>query len=137
MKLRASYGHSIGRPGWGDIQGGQTVSPLLRINGGSGSAGNPALKPLLSKNFDLSYEWYYADASYFSVSYYRKNISNYIDSGAGSFQDTLFSLPTPVGGAYWNAAIAGGCGSADVGCCTSVGSDTSSSLIRRFSIHCL
>ena len=116
MKLRASYGHSIGRPGWGDIQGGQTVSPLLRINGGSGSAGNPALKPLLSKNIDLSYEWYYGDASYFSVSYYRKNISNYIDSGAGSFQDTLFSLPTPVGGAYWNAAIAGGCGSADVGC---------------------
>ena len=116
MVLRASYGHSIGRPGWQDIQGGQTVSPLLRINGGSGSAGNPNLKPLLSKNIDLSYEWYYAEASYFSVGYYRKNISNYIDSGAGSFQDTLFSLPTPVGGEYWNAAISGGCGSADVGC---------------------
>ena len=116
MLLRASYGHSLGRPGWADIQGGQTVSNLLRINGGSGSAGNPNLKPLLSKNIDLSYEWYYADASYFSVSYYRKNISNYIDNGAGSFQDTLFSLPTPVGGAYWNAAVANGCGSADVGC---------------------
>lgn len=117
MVLRASYGHSLGRPGWQDIQGGQTVSPLLRINGGSGNSGNPNLKPLLSKNIDLSYEWYYAEASYFSVGYYRKNISNYIDSGAGSFQDTLFSLPTPVGGAYWNAAIgAGGCGSADVGC---------------------
>src|SRR5690606_37821051 len=95
MVLRASYGHSIGRPGWQDIQGGQTVSPLLRVNGGSGSAGNPNLKPLLSKNIDLSYEWYYGDASYFSVGYYRKNISNYIDSGAGSFEGTLFSLPTP------------------------------------------
>ncbi len=116
MVLRTSYGHSIGRPGWQDIQGGQTVSPLLRINGGSGSAGNPNLKPLLSKNIDLSWEWYYADASYFSAAYYRKNISNYIDSGAGSFQDTLFSLHTPVGGAYWNAAIAGGCAGEDVGC---------------------
>lgn len=116
MVLRASYGHSIGRPGWADIQGGQTVGTVMRVNGGSGAAGNPDLKPLLSKNIDLSWEWYYADASYFSVSYYRKNISNYIDHGAGSFQDTLFSLPTPVGGAYWNAAIAGGCGQADVGC---------------------
>ena len=116
MVLRASYGHSIGRPGWQDIQGGQTVSPGMRVNGGSGSAGNPNLKPLLSRNFDLSYEWYYGDASYFSVTYYRKNISNYIDGGAGSFQDTLFSLPTPVGGAYWNAAIAGGCAAEDVGC---------------------
>ncbi|MGJ4804742.1 TonB-dependent receptor [Luteimonas sp. SDU82] len=116
MVLRASYGHSIGRPGWQDIQGGQTVSPLLRVNGGSGAAGNPNLKPLLSKNIDLSYEWYYGEASYFSVGYYRKNISNYIDSGAGSFEDTLFSLPTPVGGEYWNAALAAGCGDADVGC---------------------
>ena len=27
LKLRASYGKSIGRPGWGDIQGGQTLEP--------------------------------------------------------------------------------------------------------------
>src|SRR5690606_2591359 len=73
MVLRASYGHSIGRPGWNDLKGGQSVATLVRVNGGSGSSGNPALKPLLSKNFDLSWEWYYGDASYFSVTYYRKN----------------------------------------------------------------
>ena len=117
MVLRASYGHSIGRPGWNDIKGGQSVSTLARVNGGSGSSGNPGLKPLLSKNFDLSWEWYYGDASYFSVSYYRKNLSNYIDPGAASYEDTTFSLPTPVGGAYWNAAIAnGGCASGNLEC---------------------
>ncbi len=116
MVLRASYGHSIGRPGWKDIQGGLVIGPGVRVNGGSGSAGNPGLKPLLSKNFDLSWEWYYAQGSYFSVGYYRKNISNYIDNGAGSFQDTLFSLPTPIGGEYWNAAVADGCGAADGQC---------------------
>jgi TonB-dependent receptor len=116
MVLRASYGYSIGRPGWKDIQGGLVISPNVRVNGGTGSAGNPDLKPLLSKNFDLSWEWYYAEGSYFSVAYYRKNISNYIDSGAGSFQDTLFSLPTPIGGDYWNAAVAAGCNSADGQC---------------------
>src|SRR5690606_22597065 len=110
MVLRASYGHSLGRPGWKDIQGGLVIGTGVRVNGGSGSAGNPDLKPLLSKNSDLSWEWYYAQGSYFSVGYYRKNISNYIDNGAGSFEDTLFSLPTPIGGEYWNAAIADGCG---------------------------
>ena len=39
LKLRASVGKSIGRPGWGDIQGGQTLSNLARIDGGTGAAG--------------------------------------------------------------------------------------------------
>ena len=41
MKIRASVGKSIGRPGWGDIQGGQTLNQLVRINGGNGQQGNP------------------------------------------------------------------------------------------------
>ena len=61
MKLRASYGQTIGRPGWGDIQGGQTLDQLVRINGGTGAQGNPALKPLESTNIDFSVEWYYAE----------------------------------------------------------------------------
>ena len=116
MVLRTSYGHSIGRPGWNDLKGGQSVQTLVRVNGGSGSSGNPGLKPLLSKNFDLSWEWYYGDASYFSATYYRKSISNYIDPGAASYEDTSFSLPTPVGGAYWRAAIANGCGNENLEC---------------------
>ena len=117
MVLRASYGYSIGRPGWKDIQGGLVVNTNVRVNGGTASAGNPGLKPLLSKNFDLSYEWYFAEGSYFSAGYYRKNISNYIDNGAGSYQDTLFSLPTPIGGAYWTAATTtGGCSTSDGQC---------------------
>ncbi len=39
MKVRLSYGETIGRPGWGDIQGGQTLNQLARINGGYGRAG--------------------------------------------------------------------------------------------------
>ncbi|MEE7548203.1 TonB-dependent receptor, partial [Xanthomonas sp. Kuri4-1] len=33
MKLRASYGKTIGRPGWSDIQGGQTLDTLVRVDG--------------------------------------------------------------------------------------------------------
>lgn len=114
MILRGSYGQSIGRPGWQDIQGGQTLDTIVRIDGGTGSQGNPALEPLHSENFDLSFEWYYAPSSYFSVGYFRKNIDNYI--GTTRIEATPFNLNTPVGGAYWNEAIASGCGGGDVVC---------------------
>jgi TonB-dependent receptor len=115
MKLRASYGHSIGRPLWDQIQGGQTLDGLVRVNGGTGSQGNPALKPLLSKNFDLSFEWYYGEASYLSAGYFHKDIDNYV--GISQITDTPFDLHTPIGGAYWNAALnTGHCASSDITC---------------------
>ncbi|GAB3032954.1 TonB-dependent receptor [Oleiagrimonas citrea] len=114
MKLRLSYGETIGRPGWGDIQGGQTLDTLVRVDGGTGSQGNPGLKPLLSHNIDLSYAWYYGDNSYFSVAYFRKNIDNYI--GTTQITQQPFNLHTPVGGAYWNDAIGNGCASTDLQC---------------------
>jgi len=112
--LRGSYGESIGRPGWGDIQGGQTLNDLVRVDGGTGAQGNPDLEPLLSRNFDLSVEWYYGESSYIAAGYFRKNIDNYI--GVTQIVDTPFDLRTPVGGSRWNAAIANGCIVADVVC---------------------
>ena len=113
-KFRASYGETIGRPGWGDIQGGQTLDQLARIDGGRGSQGNPGLEPLLSHNFDLSFEWYYADSSYMAISYFRKNIDNYI--GVTTVTAQPFGLSTPANGVYFNEAVANGCGSADLTC---------------------
>jgi TonB-dependent receptor len=114
MKLRASVGKSIGRPGWGDIQGGQTLTQLARINGGTGAQGNPGLKPLESKNFDLSFEWYYADASYLSIGWFKKNIDNYI--GITTLSETPFNLPNPGAGAYFQEAVANSCPNADITC---------------------
>ena len=113
MKLRASYGETIGRPRYDQIQGGQTLNSLARVNGGTGSQGNPGLKPVKSKNLDLSYEWYYDKASFFSAGYFRKNLDNY--AGQSQFTDTPFNLHTPVGGTFWNEAVAKGCG-ADTVC---------------------
>lgn len=45
------------------------------------TAGNPALKPFLSDNLDLSLEWYYGDASYVSAGYFWKDVSNFITTG--------------------------------------------------------
>ncbi|NYZ61168.1 TonB-dependent receptor [Luteimonas deserti] len=112
--LRSSYSRTIGRPGWGDIQGGQTLNAPVRVDGGTGQQGNPGLLPLKAHNFDLSLEWYYAEASYFSVGYFQKNIGNYI--GTSIIQATPFDLRTPIGGAYWNAAVANACATADLTC---------------------
>lgn len=113
--LRASYGHTIGRPGWQDIQGGQTLNQQGSVSGGTGQQGNPNLEPLLSKNFDVSFEWYYGEGSFLSAGYFRKNIDNYI--GTTEVIDTPYDLHTPVGGAYWNEALsAGGCAATDMVC---------------------
>ena len=113
-KFRASYGESIGRPGWGDIQGGQTLTNLARIEGGVGTQGNPGLKPLKSKNFDLSFEWYYAKSSYAAIGYFRKNISNYV--GVTQVDATPFNLHTPYKGKLWLEAVAAICADEDPTC---------------------
>jgi TonB-dependent receptor len=114
-KLRISYGQTIGRPGWAAIQGGETLNGLARINGGTGSVGNPDLKPLKSNNFDFSAEHYYGKASYISASYFHKSITNYISSTI--VDATPFNLHTPVGGALYNEAVStGGCALTNSGC---------------------
>ncbi|HEY5807349.1 MAG TPA: TonB-dependent receptor [Povalibacter sp.] len=114
LKLRASYGESIGRPQWGDIQGGQTLNGLARINGGTGQQGNPSLKPLESENMDLSVEWYYGESNYLSVGYFRKNIDNYV--GISTVQLTPFELPHPGQGAYFTEANTAGACAGDLTC---------------------
>ncbi|MFT7722371.1 MAG: TonB-dependent receptor [Roseateles sp.] len=116
LKVRASYGETIGRPGWGDIQSGTTLNDF-RVGGGTGSSGNPNLKPLKSKNIDFSAEYYYAKGSYAALGLFRKNISNFI--GTNGVQTSPFNLTTPVGGALYNQALAatgGNCGTADRVC---------------------
>ena len=114
MKMRFSYGHSIGRPGWDQIQGGTVLDPLARINGGVGSQGNPSLKPVKSKNLDLAFEWYYSPQNFASIAYFRKDLENY--AGQSQLTAQPFNLRTPVGGALWNEAIASGCSGGDTTC---------------------
>jgi TonB-dependent receptor len=114
VKARASWGKSIGRPGWGDIQGGRTLTQLVRIDTGTGAQGNPGLKPLESKNIDLSLEWYYGSGSYAAVGFFRKDIDNYI--GITTEAQSPFSVPHPGQGALFTEAVNSGCGAGDLTC---------------------
>jgi TonB-dependent receptor len=104
MIFRASYSKTIGRPGWGNIQGGQTLDRILRRDFGTAQQGDPGLLPLESKNYDLSYEWYYGEGSYFSVGYFFKDVSNYV--GITEIVGTPFNLPHPGQGAWYDEANA-------------------------------
>lgn len=109
--LRLGYSETIGRPGWDQIQGGQTLSSV-RQAGGAGEQGDPGLLPLESTNIDLSVEWYYGSGSYLSVAYFNKSIDNYV-----SFEDvsgTPFNLPHPAQGARFAEADAATGGTGDV-----------------------
>ena len=105
VKLRASYSHTITRADYGSLQGGRTVDLLFRAGGnGTGSQGNPGLEPFLSKNIDLSAEWYYQPESYLSVGYFNKRVSNYI--GSTQVTTPAFGLTDPSNGPRYRAAIA-------------------------------
>ncbi|MGV0034220.1 MAG: TonB-dependent receptor [Candidatus Azotimanducaceae bacterium WSBS_2022_MAG_OTU7] len=104
---RASFSKTLTRPKFDDIQGGQTLDSLVRVNGGTGSRGNPALKPFESVNIDLSLEYYYANDSYVAVGYFHKDVENFI--GTSSLVENAFNLPHPAfGSLYEEAATATG-----------------------------
>ena len=109
--LRFGYSQTLGRPGWGDIQGGQTIDDSIRLVGGNGNQGDPGLLPLESTNFDVSFEWYYGNGSYASVSFFNKDIENYITEK--TITDTPFDLPHPGRGPRYAEADAATGGDGD------------------------
>jgi TonB-dependent receptor len=112
MIVRASYSQTIGRPGWDQIQGGQTINDLIRIDGGDGNQGDPGLLPLESTNIDLSWEWYFDEGSYVAATYFTKDIDNYI--GITTVSGTPFDLPHPGQGARFDEANAATGGTNDL-----------------------
>jgi len=99
LVLRGSYGKSIGRPSWLDIQGGLSLDARYQLFGGTGNEGNPGLLPLESKNVDLSLEWYYGEGSYASMGYFRKSITNFV--GNVITTQSPYQIYSPIRGRYW------------------------------------
>jgi len=75
--LRLSFSDTMARPDLFDL------SSRLEIGNRdfftpTANGGNPDLNPLKSRNFDISYENYYGDESYFAVNYFMKDIDDFI-----------------------------------------------------------
>jgi TonB-dependent receptor len=104
--LRLSVSETITRPSYDDIKGGLAPNSTQYFPNTKprASAGNPNLVPIQSFNVDLSFEWYYAPGSYFSLGYFEKDVDKFI--GVGRAESTTFEIPNLVGGALWNRAVA-------------------------------
>jgi iron complex outermembrane recepter protein len=77
--LRLNYGETLRRPNFGDLnpvlQLGDDVS---KVGYGSGTGGNPDLKPTQSKNLDLTAEWYFQKDSAIYGTVFKRNIDGLV-----------------------------------------------------------
>ncbi|KQV45468.1 TonB-dependent receptor [Duganella sp. Root336D2] len=72
--LRTNYGETLRRPNFGDLNPVlQLADDVSKVGYGSGSGGNPDLKPTRSKNLDLTAEWYFQkDSALYGTVFKRK-----------------------------------------------------------------
>ena len=98
---RFSYSETIARVPYGNLFASTTAgapnNPTVLGGQTGGTSQNPNLLPLESENFDVSFEWYYADSSYLSVGWFDKSVDNFL--GTGVFNRPLFGLLDPTSGA--------------------------------------
>ncbi|GGI69100.1 TonB-dependent receptor [Shewanella hanedai] len=78
LLVRVSASKTLGRPELGDMVAGRSLTGSPKVNARTGVVGNPGLLPLESVNFDLSFEYYYGDASYASIGLFSKDVSNFV-----------------------------------------------------------
>lgn len=110
IKGRASFSKTIARAPFSNLYAGPTpnqptgsilINPSTRADG---DAQNPALDPLESDNLDLAIEWYFADASFVSVTFWNKDVKNFI--GTSVVRQPLYGLTDPTSGPDAQAALA-------------------------------
>ena len=72
--LRFGAARVMSRQNWQDISGNESMGALSTTAQNTGTRGNPQLKPTIANQLDISYEYYYADASLFSAAYFMKDL---------------------------------------------------------------
>ncbi len=82
MDLRLSLGRSLSRADYSALAGSVSLlPPAVEGEIGSGSGGNPDLAPIVSTNFDVSWEWYFAERALLAASVFYMDIDNYVALG--------------------------------------------------------
>jgi TonB-dependent receptor len=98
-----SYGRTIARPDFGSLFSAVNIGsnnpnrPTVLGGVASAQSGNPTLVPLVSDNFDVSLEYYFARSSYVSAGFFDKRVKNFV--GTGQENQNLFDLRDPSSGA--------------------------------------
>lgn len=97
LVARFALTRTMTRPDFSSLVGTFTLTPPASKGGiGSGSGGNPDLKPITSNNFDASLEWYFAPRSLVSASAYYMDLTNYIGQGTRTGTYRTFTDATKI-----------------------------------------
>lgn len=95
---RFAISRTMTRPDYSALAGSVSLSPPAAQGAiGSGSGGNPDLKPIRSTNVDATIEWYFAPKSLLSASAFYMDLSSYVGYGQVTKQYMTFSSQFPQG----------------------------------------
>ncbi len=98
MVARFAASRTMTRADYSSLAGTVNLSPPAQIGGiGSGSGGNPDLKPITSNNLDASFEWYFADRSLASASLFYMDLTSYVGLGQVNKTYKTFDANSPAG----------------------------------------
>lgn len=112
LQVRLSYNLTLDQPSFSALRATGNVSAVLvqeqdpanpgdpdaritRLTGFTTNTGNPKLLPVISKNTDLSFEWYPSDLTSAHLSFFHKSIDNWFIYGNANVPvPVTYSLPT-------------------------------------------
>ncbi len=83
LQLRLAASANMARPTFGQLNPSLTITepgPAQQNEIHTASGGNPFLRPMTSRNFDASLEWYFNRTGYVSVAGFYKRIKGYIQT---------------------------------------------------------
>ncbi len=82
LLARFAISKTMTRADYSSLAGSVALSPPAVVGGiGSGSGGNPDLKPVRSTNLDANLEWYFAPRSLLSVGAFYMDLTSYVGFG--------------------------------------------------------
>jgi iron complex outermembrane receptor protein len=95
---RFAASQTMTRADYSALAGFTNLSPPGTPGGtGTGSGGNPDLKPIRSTNLDAGIEWYFAKRSLLSAGLFYMDLKNYVGFGSETKSYLTFSSQTPQG----------------------------------------
>ena len=97
---RFAVSQTMTRADYSALAGSTNLAPPGQVTGiGSGTGGNPDLKPIRSTNYDMGVEWYFAKRSLLSGTLFYMDLQNYIGFGSQILTYQTYGAGLPPGGA--------------------------------------
>ncbi len=98
LVARFAASQTMTRADYSALAGFTDLSPPATLGGtGTGSGGNPDLKPIRSTNFDAGLEWYFSRRSLLSAGLFYMDLKNYVGFGSTTRSYLTFSSQVPQG----------------------------------------